>query len=315
METRDRQVAHIDPSEIEGESVVARRAILVNFSISAYGGQITDKKLTREMSSLGIKQSQIRVVRQLLFDAVKHVNTPINSTRQRHYFLTMPWTRTGYALLPTANFDRYKKEVTDGFEAIREALNDVAGSDHAFSKWIATDRERWFAMGVGHLWNRDYYPTREEFRNSYSWHVEFEPVPSAKHIVLDIEREELEKIQLEVAHRTQLQIRDSMQSAWQRLYKLVQHMHESLDEYGASISGTNRTKTFRDSLVENVADLVEILPALNIAGDADLHAMTEDVREKLLKYDPNKLREDATARNDVRKSASNILNVMQSYIG
>jgi len=69
----------------------------------------------------------------------------------------------------------------------------------------------------------------------------------------------------------------------------------------------------RDSLVTNLVRLVDVLPKLNVAGDAELERMTAQVRASLL-VDPKELRKSESVRSETAKIASAICTTMAAYM-
>jgi len=70
---------------------------------------------------------------------------------------------------------------------------------------------------------------------------------------------------------------------------------------------------FRDSLVGNVKDFVDILPALNLTGDPELSAAVLEVKEKLVCYSPDTLRDQETERARAAATADEIARRMAAY--
>jgi len=62
---------------------------------------------------------------------------------------------------------------------------------------------------------------------------------------------------------------------------------------------------FRDSLIDNLREVLEIAPALNIAGDPAVSRLVTECRDKLLKA-PDTLREVAAVRHLTAEHARNI---------
>jgi len=71
---------------------------------------------------------------------------------------------------------------------------------------------------------------------------------------------------------------------------------------------------FHDTLVENITELVNILPHLNVVGDEELEAMRREVEAKLTRFDPEVLRKSRKARKDTLKEAETILDKMKGFV-
>jgi Asp-tRNA(Asn)/Glu-tRNA(Gln) amidotransferase C subunit len=71
---------------------------------------------------------------------------------------------------------------------------------------------------------------------------------------------------------------------------------------------------FKNSLVNNINELCDLLPKLNITNDPELQTSVAEIKIKLTAYDPQTLREDKTARSETAMEAQKILNKMRHYL-
>jgi hypothetical protein len=83
-------------------------------------------------------------------------------------------------------------------------------------------------------------------------------------------------------------------------------MAEKLKAFKPAQGGDRAEGIFRDSLVENVRELVAVLPSLNITGDPTLAAVAARM-EALCRDDADELRDNAAARASVAAEADAIL--------
>ncbi len=70
---------------------------------------------------------------------------------------------------------------------------------------------------------------------------------------------------------------------------------------------------FKNSLVENIKDLCELLPKLNITHDPELDAVVNEIQSKLTMNYPQTLRDNDVIRNKTAIEAQKILNKMRHY--
>jgi hypothetical protein len=89
-------------------------------------------------------------------------------------------------------------------------------------------------------------------------------------------------------------------------------MADRLRKYVVTENGVQNA--FRDSLVGNVRELVDLLPALNITGDPVLTDITKRMRESLTVYDGDTLRASAAARIETAKAADDILATVSAFM-
>jgi hypothetical protein len=64
---------------------------------------------------------------------------------------------------------------------------------------------------------------------------------------------------------------------------------------------------FHASLVTNIFDLVEILPRLNVNGDAELDRFAEQVRQRLCNYSAHDLKKHDLLRVTAATDAANLV--------
>jgi hypothetical protein len=126
--------------------------------------------------------------------------------------------------------------------------------------------------------------------------------------------EELEK-QLIATAESDLQSRidDATRTLWNRLEKCIDRIATTLPKFEPAERGSKAVGVFRDTLIENARDLCEVLPRLNLTGDADLNNYCQQVKEKIAVYDAQDLRDDAMLRKNVADEASSILDQMAGY--
>jgi hypothetical protein len=66
-------------------------------------------------------------------------------------------------------------------------------------------------------------------------------------------------------------------------------------------------------LIENIRSLLEIMPRLNITGDARIEQVRQDLAEQVACHDPEALRANDFLRAEVVDAASGILARMEGY--
>ena len=76
---------------------------------------------------------------------------------------------------------------------------------------------------------------------------------------------------------------------------------------------------FRDSMIENIRNLVDIVPRLNIFGDDTLARLCEQVKDKIAGVEPDSLRPsrsfDPAARARVKCDAEALMEQFAGYFG
>src|ERR1700744_3225486 len=103
--------------------------------------------------------------------------------------------------------------------------------------------------------------------------------------------------------QVQPRTRKAILDIWTRIKDAVSHMVERLSDQEA---------VFRDTLVENIKELIDVLPRLNFTGDENitdiLHAM------KVLVVEPDNLRSDNSLRQAKAREADAILQRISDFL-
>jgi hypothetical protein len=149
------------------------------------------------------------------------------------------------------------------------------------------------------------YPEAHEIADKFKMDMQVMPVPNNDFRV-NIADEELERIHDEVEARVKAAARGAMQDVWQRLYEKVKHFADKLNDPNA---------IFRDSTVNHLVELCELLPRLNVLDDPNLEAMRQEVGVKLAGYNPDTLRADVKVRQTVATEANDIAAKMAAFMG
>src|SRR6185436_1794409 len=91
---------------------------------------------------------------------------------------------------------------------------------------------------------------------------------------------------------------------WQRLIDPVRHLVNRLsDEDGH----------FKNSLIGNITEIIDLIPALNVTGDAKLERFRAEVHALIAGLTPQTLRDDKFTRKEVAEQAEAILSKMEGY--
>lgn len=278
-------------------------AMLVELSISAWTGRKKDKAASKKVTDEnGADAAVASVNKTLLSDCEQLINIKryIGEARNHvHYHFTMPWSDTGIRLLPTEMFFEYQRMVTH-YEALIAAEVDSLIDDFEYQKSKASAR-------LGTLFNAEDYPTAESLRDKFSFRVNYMPLPDAGDFRLDIGNEAMREIKDKYEGMYTNKIEQAMQDIWHRVHKSLVAMSSRLgyDDNGKKL-------IFRDSLIENALDMVDILRKCNVTKDSQMQIMAEKLEDTLRGVTPEGLREDDVYREDTKKSIDDLLKTLPS---
>jgi hypothetical protein len=125
--------------------------------------------------------------------------------------------------------------------------------------------------------------------------MNYMPLPDAGDFRVDIGNDALAEVQEKYSEFYAKQYNTAMNDVWTRLHKALTSMSERLD-YGSK----EDKKVFRDSLVGNVNDMIELLRVCNVTNSSQMSAMANSLEEAMSGVTPDALREDDTFRAETK---------------
>ena len=271
---------------------IEEKAMLVKLSISMWTARKHDKRATATVESTYHTTAAGRFNKVLIAqDAIQEVSKAANAARSFHYENTLPWTDEGYRLLPSKNFDFYSAEMRKLKAVFERAVEKFSSNYNAL-----VDDAR---VRLNGLFNQTDYPLN--IRSKFDFETAISPVPSKSDFRVDVGNEETAKIRADIEIRTKNAAADAHRDLYRRLAETVNHIADRLRDEKA---------VFRDSLVNNLIKLCELIPRLNINSDPELEKLRKEAEEKLCLCDPQTLRNDKQARKRTARDASAILEAM-----
>jgi hypothetical protein len=154
-----------------------------------------------------------------------------------------------------------------------------------------------------------------ELRERFSLRVRTLPMPDASDFRVDIADAQARMIRDEIERDSRAALETAMGDAWKRVADVCSRMVERLQAYKpAAASGERASGIFRDSLVENVRDLVSVLPSFNLTNDPTLAVITSRLESDLCSHSAEELRDDSRLRDETARAAQSILDDVSAYL-
>ena len=281
---------------------LASSAMLVELNISNWSGRKKDNRASADVTSQNYAVTGVaNVNKKLLADNadLKAIQTHVTAMRNMHAAMTMPWSNSGLRLLPTAQYFKYTGAMSDMENKFWGLVNAFLINYH--------DAVIDVQMLLGDLFSRDDYPTAEELQRKYRVHINYMPLPDAGDFRVDISNEALREVKEQYADFYTTQYNTAMNDVWTRLHKALTNMSERLD-YGSK----EDKKVFRDSLVGNVNDMVELLRVCNVTSSPQMAQMADKLEEAMAGVTPDGLREDDTFRAETKRAVDDAIKSLPS---
>ena len=277
------------------------RALLVQLNVSQWTARKYDKKVTQavaEQHNTIVEAGRYNKSLLPLNDYLGNIHKLTTTIRTEYYKNTLPWGINGTQMLPSKNYMSFMTAFRN------HKSNWLALVDQFVDAYpqLKLDAQRLLTIG---LYKEEDYPSVENLRAKFGMDMIVMPVPTDDFRV-QIADEELSAIQQQVTDRVTNASQEAMKEAWQRLYDVVKHASDKLND---------PTGVFRNSLVENINDICGILPRLNFADDPNLEAMRQQVEQSLANENPEALRVDWDLREQKGRQVKAIADKMAVFMG
>jgi hypothetical protein len=280
------------------------KAIKVNPHVSTWTGRKKDKAIQNDVRDHfapdNMDAETMGHFWKLTVDKnhLKKITRIEGMARTFHYANTLPWDKSGWALLTTKNFQNYMQTMGNLKKQFDDAVEEFLT---VYPEIITSPAEQ---KRLGKSYNIAEYPPVAVVREKFNFEVETALIEDTD-VRVKLSEAEINRIKAEVTEREKIRIEGFTMECWNRLYKVVSHMATTLNDPDAK---------FKNTLTGNVAKLSDILDKLNVNENPDFTAMVAEVQKNLLVYEPDELREDEEARLLTAKRADDILNKMKGFI-
>jgi hypothetical protein len=283
----------------KGKSALNNVAMLVNFTATALGSQKRDQVATdRANQSFGVDEdagyySKAKINKHYLAP----INSIINEARKKHRKLTLSWDND--RLLPNKNFMEYTQAIADSKRQLAQAAVDL----QVIWPDVITEAQ----TRLGPLFDPAEYPPQDEVASLFDIETDIKPIPTSEGFgmneLIDTEKNLLKA---KLAKLTKEREEKAKQESWYILYDVVAAMSKKLADTNA--------KRYHKTLISNIEDVLERLPALNVTNDPNLTAMMEQVRSSLCDYDPSNFGKDEVLKKQAATEADELLERMRTYM-
>jgi histone H3/H4 len=297
------------------KSPLSRKATLVTVVVSQWSGRKFDREITKETNERYQSKSDVNRVNKLVVpaEAIARVHKAGNAIRTAVTAMTLPWKDKGPRVSPNASYTKLVSTVRDLIREHDEAADEFAA---LYPQLVAEAPAR-----MKEAYNPKDFPSVDEIRSKFRVTIDFDTMPDESDFRCDLDPEIEADIRAEIeatASKTETRLQTSTA---ERITEVVERMATALAEYGTAIpgatktkKGANRTRSFKDTLVGNVRELAELLPAFNLSNDPALTAITDRITKELCVEEPKQLRENEAAREAVQKSAESILEDVSKFL-
>ena len=280
---------------------ISSSALRVGLSISVPTMRKMDKKATREVIAHNHAQTGSANVSKKLIKSTAHEDMTklVASMRAYHRDQTVPWGDLGDRLVSNQNLIDYKNnmaQLEDEFWQLSQQILD------GYPQAVAQAQ-----LQLGDMFNEGEYPSVEVLRRKFKFSLVFEAVPDVGDFRVDIGNQAASEMREQYKQVLSDRINAVHQDLAERLAEPLQRMSKGLDyNEGEKPSG------FRDTLVDNVLSIVDLMRSCNLNGNAHIAGIQQDLRNTLKGVTPDGLRRDPNLRADTKRKVDAIIKNLPS---
>ena len=294
---RTNNVPNISPPSI------ASSAMLVCFSASQATLRKKDRSASAKVTGDNNAETGVASVnKHLLGDCAEltAVHKFVAKLRNVHAQMTMAWGDMGERLLPTAQYFKYHNVMTAGETEFWSLVNTFLSA----YEWERSQAQ----AKLGDLHNPADYPTLAELERKFAFRLSYIPLPDAGDFRIDVGNTAVAEIKQGYEEYYSANLTDALNEVWTRLHTALTNMSERLDYNDQP----EDKKTFRDSLVSNVIDMVEVLDVCNVTGDSQMAALKDKLSSAMYGITAEVLREDNYTRTETKRAVDQIISALPS---
>jgi hypothetical protein len=159
------------------------------------------------------------------------------------------------------------------------------------------------AFKLGDLFDKDDYPCEVEVATRFKFNLQFSPLPESGDFRVDIGNEGLNELRTKYDSQLQSAVSVAMSDLSERFKTILTRMVTQLREVP---EGEKRPRIY-ESLLGNARDLIELMPAMNIANDTQLEYARQQLLDVIDGVETEDLKDDDLMRRRVREVANDIL--------
>ena len=295
---------------ISNTDLLKEKALTVRLTRKKPARNAMDKALSEELQKLkGVEDKASLRVNKSLFpkEASKAYQDSITEAGKYFYKMTTPWDDKGWRLLSIEVYKDFIKVMKSHTRRFREAALEFINALEANIELMRPVLKDAFSLDdYGKFINVTTGKVNvEAVKDMFVLEVEYGTVADADDLRACLTEDDREVIAHHITKKNNEKFAKSQEHIIGTLHTAILAIHErlSVDE-----------NIFRDTLIENLNDLCDLIPKMNIANDDKINQLAADAKRTLCHWEPSVLRDDMTIRSDVADEAEKMLGNMKGLI-
>ena len=283
---------------------ISEKAMLVALSISAWSGRKYDKDATAEVAqNHGTDASRAGRFNKILVNPIslKDITSIAGNARNYTMSVTLPWLNDGIRIIPVDIYLEYVQRMSEYRSQFNQAVDKLLVEYDALVKQARLD--------LNGLFKESDYPSAESIRRKHAFNVRVFNLPDSNDFRVSLSESEFQSTKQEIEQNLSEAQDNAVRDVFQRVSMRMEHMLKRLKEVEA-----NDGKGIRESMMNNINDLADILPKLNITNNPDIDGIAMQIKHDLATITSDDLRENQSSRIAAAQTARDILNKVSAYI-
>lgn len=278
---------------------LTERAMVANLSIGIWQGYRLDKEASAKVTAeAGAKSDAARVNKHLVpKEALAPVVTASGAVRTHFYAKTLPWRDNGDRILT--------RQMYMEFIQAHEAL--VAEFHAAVDHFLDVDYPKAIDQAefrMGDLFCRADYPAVGELRHRFYANLDIDAVTTSNDFRVAIDQDHVDRVKASMEQAAEQRLQAAMADVWKRMGTAISYFQQRMADPKA---------VFRDTTVDNVAELIDLIPGLNVLDDPDIEAVRQMIADKLGGIEAKDIRKDPELREELAGEAKAIMDKMAGF--
>lgn len=279
---------------------LATKCMIVDVRVSKWNGYKTDPKASRKLTDEANAEAGSAIVSKRVVpkEALADITTAYNALKAHRDKHTSPWSDKGPRIMTRNIFELFMS----GYGELERQFNEAV--DEFITVKYPPVRDK-AAFRLGDLFNDKDYPPPEELRKRFSVSLDIDGITEPDDFRVALPEQELAKVKATMEESINRRLGDAMQDVWLRIAKVLGHYIEKMSDNEA---------IFRDSTPNNLIELMNILPGLNVIGDPKLREIRQRIMGSIGSYEPDDLRNSDELRAAAAKEAKEILESIDEHM-
>lgn len=269
-------------------NTIREKAMLASLTVRVWGGKKHDRDITEEVARTHGAKGDVGRYTKFLIDRekLKAVQSVANEIRNTFWSNTLPWDDNGTRLLTNDNYLVCMEKIG----ALKSKFEDAVTEFKDIYPSLIEDAKK----KLNGMFKETDYPRLSDIAAKFGIDVELVPLPDTADLRIGLSEDEVARIKADIERRTEERLEEGMKDLWSRLHDRISHVAEVLG---------NRDAVIRDSLIENLVEICDLAPNINVAGDKELNRLCAKIKTEVGAYSGKRLRSSNRLRSAVTESA------------